>query len=54
MKYQILVENGDKEMYTATVVGLPDCRAQASTAQEAVAGVQRALEARLAHAELAG
>ncbi|MBI4769291.1 MAG: type II toxin-antitoxin system HicB family antitoxin [Chloroflexi bacterium] len=52
MRYQILVENGDQEAYTATVVGLPDCRAQAATPQEAVASVQQALEARLARAEV--
>lgn len=52
MKYQILVENGDKEVYTATVVGLPDCRAQASTPREALVKAQEALEARLARAEV--
>ena len=52
MKYQILVENGTNELYTATVVGLPDCRAQATTAQEAVAKVRRALAERLEQAEI--
>ena len=52
MKYQVLVENGTNELYTATVVGLPDCRAQATTAQEAVAKVHNALLERLDEVEI--
>lgn len=52
MKYQVLVENGTNNLYTATVVGLPDCQAQATTRQEAVAKVRRALAERLDQAEI--
>jgi predicted RNase H-like HicB family nuclease len=52
MKYQVLVENGTNNLYTATVVGLPECRAQATTKQEAVTKVHDALMERLDQAEI--
>jgi hypothetical protein len=52
MKYPVLIENGEKDKYTAVVVGLPDCRAEATTQEEAVAKVQAALQSKLRKSEL--
>jgi hypothetical protein len=52
VKFQVLVENGTNDLYTATVVGLPDCRAQATTAQEAIDQVRQILLDRLSKAQV--
>lgn len=52
MTYYILVENGQKSAYKATVLGLPDCVANGRTRQEALQTIRRILSRRLAQAEI--
>jgi len=52
MTYYVLVENGRQGHYTATVLGWPDCTAQGTTRQEALARVRQTLAARLTQAEI--
>jgi predicted RNase H-like HicB family nuclease len=52
MQYQVLVENVADEMFSATVIGVPDCVAEGSTEEEALNNATRLLKARLAKGDL--
>ena len=52
MQYQVLVENVADEMFSATVLGVPDCVAEGSTEEEALNNATRLLKARLAKGDL--
>ena len=52
MKYQVLVENGTNDFYTATVVGIPNLQANATSEQEAITKVYQALLERLNQAKI--
>jgi predicted RNase H-like HicB family nuclease len=43
MQYQVLIENGNQNGFVASVIGMPDCRAEGRTEEEAIAGVKAAL-----------
>ncbi len=43
MQYQVLVKNGNQTGFIASVIGLPDCRAEGRTEEEAIARVKAAL-----------
>jgi predicted RNase H-like HicB family nuclease len=52
MQYQVLVENVADEMFSATVIGVPDCVAEGTTEEEALNNATRMLKARLAKGDL--
>lgn len=52
MQYQVLVENLADEMFSATVLGVPDCVAEGTTEEEALSNATRLLKARLARGDL--
>lgn len=52
MQYQVLVENVADEMFSATVLGVPDCVAEGTTEEEALNNATRLLKARLAKGDL--
>lgn len=52
MQYQVLVENVADEMFSATVLGVPDCVAEGSTEEEALNNATSLLKARLAKGDL--
>ncbi len=49
MEYQVFVQNVAEKNFLATIVGFPDCKAQGTTEEEAVAQAKAALSARLSH-----
>lgn len=52
MQYQVLVENVADEMFSATVIGVPDCVAEGATEEEALNNATSLLKARLAKGDL--
>ncbi len=52
MQYQVLVENWNQNGFIASVIGMPDCRAEGATKEEAIAGVREALSKKLATGEI--
>lgn len=52
MKYQLLVENVAEEMFSATVLGVPDCVAEGTTVEEALNYATIMLKARLGKGDL--
>ncbi|MGH9831692.1 MAG: type II toxin-antitoxin system HicB family antitoxin [Blastocatellia bacterium] len=52
MQYQVLVENGNQNGFIASVIGMPDCRAEGRTEEEAIAGVTTALTERLSRGKV--
>lgn len=48
----VLIENITERYYTATVLGLPDCRAEGETRQQALARLRDCVTARLVKAEV--
>lgn len=48
----MLVENVADEMFSATVLGIPDCVAEGTTEEEALHNATRLLKARLAKGDL--
>lgn len=52
MTYYIMLENGQPERYTATVLGLPNCTATGATRQEAIQRVKQVMLERLARSEI--
>ncbi len=52
MTYNVLVEENGGDTFQATVLGLPDCRAEAATREQALAKLREALARRLAKAEI--
>ena len=52
MQYQVLVENVADEMFSATVIGVPDCVAEGTTEAEALNNATRMLKQRLAKGDL--
>jgi len=52
MQYQVLVENVADEMFSATVIGVPDCVAEGTTEEEALNNATRMLKQRLAKGDL--
>lgn len=52
MQYQVLVENVADEMFSATVLCVPDCVAEGTTEEEALNNATRLLKERLAKGDL--
>lgn len=52
MQYQVLVENGNQNGFVASIIGMPDCRAEGRTEEEAIAGVTTALVNRLSQSRV--
>lgn len=52
MQFQILIEHPNQNGFVASVIGVPDCVATASTEEEAIAGVRQALQAKLSRAKI--
>jgi len=52
MQYQVLVENVADEVFSATVLGIPDCVAEGTTEEEALNNATRMLKQRLAKGDL--
>jgi len=52
MQYQVLVENVGDEMFSATVLGIPDGIAEGPTEEEALNKATRMLKERLAKGDL--
>jgi len=52
MQYQVLVENGNQRGFIASIIGMPDCRAEGRTEEEAIAGVKTALANRLSQSKV--
>ena len=52
MQYQVLIENVADEIFSATVLGVPDCVAEGTTEEEALNNATRLLKARLAKGDL--
>lgn len=52
MQYQVLVENVGDQMFSATVLGIPDCMAEGPTEEEALNNATRMLKERLAKGDL--
>ena len=52
MTYQIFVQNQSHNDYQATVIGLPDCAAEGSTEEEAVAKAKESLRRWLARGKV--
>lgn len=48
----VLIENETEGHYTATVLGLPDCKAEGATRQQALTRLRDSAIARLAQAEI--
>lgn len=48
----VLIENETEGHYTATVLGLPDCKAEGATRQQALTCLRDSVIARLAEAEI--
>lgn len=52
MQFQVLVENVADEVFSATVIGVPDCVAEGTTEEEALNNATHKLKARLAKGDL--
>lgn len=52
MEYQVLVEDRADGLFSATVVGVPDCVAEGTTQEEALSNAKAVLRERLNKAEL--
>ncbi len=52
MQYQVLVENGNQNGFVASIIGIPDCRAEGRTEEEAIAAVKTALTERLSRGKV--
>jgi hypothetical protein len=52
MQYQVLVENGNQNGFVASVIGMPDCRVEGQTEEEAIAAVKTALTERLSRGKV--
>ncbi len=52
MTYYVTVENGAANRYTATVIGWPNCVAEGTTREEAVARVKQRFTERLHQVEI--
>lgn len=52
MKYQVFVQSRADGLFSATVVGVPDCTAEGMTQEEALTKATTALRARLAEGRL--
>jgi predicted RNase H-like HicB family nuclease len=52
MQYQVLVENVADEVFSATVIGVPDCVAEGNTEEEALNNATHLLKARLSKGDL--
>lgn len=52
MTYDILLQNGSNDGYIATVLAFPGCVVRASTRQEAIEGVQKAIARYLTTGEI--
>lgn len=52
MQYQVFVQNRTDGLFSATVVGVPDCVAEGVTQEEAVTKATATLRARLARGKL--
>lgn len=52
MRYQVLVENVANEIFSATVLGVPDCGAKGTTEEEALNNATCLLKARVANGHL--
>ena len=52
MTYYVTVENGTANRYTATVIGWPNCVAEGTTREEAVARVKQRFTERLHQVEI--
>ena len=52
MEYQVFVQNVAEQNFVATIVGLPDCRAEGRTENEAVNNARAALNAQLVKGKL--
>ena len=52
MQYQILVQNQNKNGVVASVIGMPECKAEGKTKEEAIANIKQALKTFLAQGEI--
>lgn len=52
LTYDVLIENEKDGSVSATVLGLPDCKAQGATREEALTRLRQLLTARLEKAEI--
>lgn len=52
MTYSVLLEENGRDGFQATALGLPECRAVASTRDQALAKLRAALAERLSKAEI--
>jgi hypothetical protein len=52
MTYSVLVEKNGGENFQATALGLPDCRVEASTREQALVKLRAVLAQRLSNAEI--
>lgn len=52
MQYQVFVQNESGNRYVAAVVGVPDCVAEGSTKEQAIAKARAALTERLTQGEI--
>jgi len=52
MQYQVFVQSRTDGLFSATVVGVPDCVAEGMTQEEALAKATATLKARLANGKL--
>ncbi len=52
MQYQVFVQSRADTTFVASVVGIPDCIAEGSTKEEAIAKAKRSLQQQLATGEL--
>ena len=52
MQYQILVKPENQNGFVASVIGLPECRAEGKTKEEAIEKAKQALNAQLAESEI--
>jgi predicted RNase H-like HicB family nuclease len=52
MQYQVFVQSRTDGLFSATVVGVPDCVAEGTTQEEAVTKATATLRARLAKGQL--
>lgn len=52
MQYQILVKPENQNGFVASVIGLPECKAEGKTKEEAIEKARQALSAQLAQSEI--
>lgn len=52
MQYQVFVQSRSDSTFVASVIGVPNCTAEGSTREEAVANAKAVLEAQLKTGEL--